>query len=140
MKVAEINMVHFGSTGKIMLWIADCVRSNGEEARTYSPMPYLRHVKTGTVEIESHSYFGSRFENKLHRALYKFTGIIGIFSFFGTRRLIKMLDEYAPDIIHLHNLQNKVCCTFVSIPNQIWLRRHLLRCRFQACIHRVEQW
>ena len=36
MKIVEINTVHVGSTGKIMLQIADEARSQGHEAYTFS--------------------------------------------------------------------------------------------------------
>mgnify|MGYP006934562815 CR=1 FL=1 len=36
MRIAEINMVDYGSTGNIMLQIADCAKERGHEVRTFS--------------------------------------------------------------------------------------------------------
>lgn len=97
MKLVEINAVHYGSTGKIMLHIANWIRENGGESYTFSE---FRNV---TPPV-SHKYFGSTFENLLHRAYSVFTGISGTGSSFGTRQLLRQLNEIKPDILHLHNL------------------------------------
>jgi len=40
MKIAQINMILYGSTGKIMLQIAETARKHGHEVRTYSTIPF----------------------------------------------------------------------------------------------------
>lgn len=106
MRIAEINMMHIGSTGKIMLSIAQSAREAGAEAKTFSPRYYRRDWKEDFPEIPSHSYFGSRTENMLHLRLSQITGYHGCFSQLGTYRLLRELDRYKPDVIHLHNLHN----------------------------------
>lgn len=106
MKIVAINMLHTGSTGKIMLGIAKRARTHGCEVYTFSPNTYYVKKKIIFPEIEGHSYFGYRKENMLHLALSQATGFFECFSFFGTRKLIKQIDEIQPDIIHLHNLHN----------------------------------
>ena len=107
MRIAQINMMHNGSTGKIMLGRAACARAAGHEVRTFSPVYFVRRGKMPKPTIEGHSYFGSREENALHTVLAEVTGFQGCFSYFGTRQLLRMLDEFQPDIIHLHNLHNR---------------------------------
>lgn len=48
--------------------------------------------------------FSSDFETNIHAILTRITGLTGYFSPFATRRLIKFIKEYNPDIIHIHEL------------------------------------
>jgi glycosyltransferase involved in cell wall biosynthesis len=40
----------------------------------------------------------------VHALLARITGLNGFFSFFSTQRLIKYIDKFNPDIIHIHEL------------------------------------
>lgn len=106
MRIASINMIHTGSTGKIMLGIAECAREHNYEVHTFSPNIYYVRQKMDAPFIKDHSYFGFVKENMLHLALSQASGIFECFSWFGTRGLIRRLDQINPDIIHLHNLHN----------------------------------
>ena len=106
MKIAQINMLHKGSTGNIMLSIADTARSRGHQVWTFSPRYYSRWKKEEFPELPGHIYFGSSFENMLHLRLSQLTGLHGFFSWVGTRQLIKELKRIQPDVVHLHNLHN----------------------------------
>lgn len=97
MRVVQINAVARGSTGNIMINIAQTVRENGAEAFTFSaPKKECPPV--------NHRYFGTTSENMLHRIISVFSGISGKASIIGTRQLLRQLDEIKPDILHLHNL------------------------------------
>ena len=104
MRVVEINMVHNGSTGHIMLNIAKILREKGEEAKTFSACCYSKPKKVLPIAPEGHSYFGSYTENAVHTILAQLTGLNGSFSNVGTAKLIKECKKFKPDIIHLHNL------------------------------------
>lgn len=106
MRIAEINMTHNGSTGKIMLGIAEVARKKGHQVWTFSPRYYQKGQNGIWPDIEGHHFFGSISENKLHHHLSKITGFHGYFSIRGTKELLHYLDEIHPDIIHLHNLHN----------------------------------
>lgn len=106
MHIAEINMIHSGSTGKIMFGIAEVARQKGHEVWTFSPRYYQKGQETKWPEIKGHTYFGTVAENKLHLRLSQLTGLHGCFSWLGTKELIRKLDGIQPDIIHLHNLHN----------------------------------
>ena len=112
MRIVEINMTHVGSTGKIMVGIAECARQRGHEVYTFSPREYQRRKKTETPAIYGHEYFGSRFENMLHIIFSEITGFQGCFSVFGTLQLIRKIKRIQPDVIHLHNLHNRT----INIP------------------------
>ena len=97
MKVVEINSGIHGSTGTIMLSIANLVRADGEEAYTFSA-PKSENAPTG------HAFFGSKVENMIHRGMSVLSGISGKGSAIGTRSLLRKIDAIQPDILHLHNM------------------------------------
>lgn len=118
MRIAIVNMLHTGSTGRIMFEIAQCARAAGHEVNTYSPCLYQLGGAATLPAIKHHGYFGSAGENRLHVLLAKATGFHGCFSTFATRQLLKDLDDFRPDVIHLHNLHNwtvDVGCLFAYI-------------------------
>lgn len=105
MKIAGINMVDYGSTGNIMLQIADCAIENGHEVRTFS-----KRWKKQVAKRKYHSYYGTTLENGLHVILSRLIGFQGLFSYFGTKQLVRELEQFKPDIIHLHNLHDSSTC------------------------------
>lgn len=106
MRIAELNMLHVGSTGKIMLSIAEVAREFGNVVLSFSPKFYQRGKKNVFPYILQHDYFGTCFENMLHLRLAQVTGYHGCFSIFGMHALLRKLKAFKPDIIHLHNLHN----------------------------------
>ena len=106
MKIAHINMTHNGSTGRIMLQIADTVRQAGHEAKTYAPMIFSRVKKQPPLMQPGHYTWGTLAESAIHYYAGSFLGINGMLSRSGTKRLLQDLDSFQPDVIHLHNLHN----------------------------------
>lgn len=107
MKVALINVTNYGSTGKIMLQIAQKCREEGIEAYTFS-----RKWKDNPDFIEGHRFFGYFYDNLFHRAVGPVLGMGERLSVLGTKKLVKELEAISPDIIHLHNLHG----WFVNLP------------------------
>jgi len=106
MKIAQINILTNGSTGKIMREIATVARDSGYQARTYSPVPFVRGKKNNLENIPDHFWWGSRLEAMVHYYMGTLFGLNGMFSYFGTLSLIRDLKKFSPDIIHLHNIHN----------------------------------
>lgn len=104
MKIAQINMTHNGSTGKIMFQIAEHARANGHSVKTFSPIVFSRFHVQKFDPIPEHFFWGSRIEAALHYYIGSLSGNNGRLSFHGTKVLLNQLDEFQPDIIHLHNL------------------------------------
>lgn len=104
MRIAEINILPNGSTGKIMLQIADTARKYGHDVKTYSPVRFLRGKKVAPPDISDHFSWGSRFEACFHYYVGTLLGRNGMYSHLGTKQLIDDLKRFSPDIIHLHNL------------------------------------
>lgn len=99
MKIVEINTVHVGSTGKIMIQIANVARQHNHEVHTFS-RAWLARKAIG----ECHHFVGCRFGNIIHRILLPICGRDDQLSYVGTCSLIKKLKKIDPDVIHLHNL------------------------------------
>lgn len=104
MKIVEINMCANGSTGKIMLQIAECVRKTGGVAHTYSTHAFTKKYKKLPPAPTGHKYYGSYFESGIHVAMAYFFGYNGCYSRFATHRLVRELKKIKPDVLHLHNL------------------------------------
>ena len=100
MKILIINSVcGNGSTGRIAADTYHVLKNAGHECRvafgigTSSNMP-----------AEDTYKFNSRFGYYLHNALSRITDRAGFYSPIATRRLLRYIREYDPDVIQLHNL------------------------------------
>lgn len=108
MKIVQINSVcGVGSTGRICAGIAEVARSNGHECiiaygRSNAPEKY----KDISYRIESN------FGVKVHALKSRLFGKTGTYSKRATKRFLKWLDEYKPDILHLHNLHGY----YINVP------------------------
>ena len=85
------------STGKIVYDLYTNIKENGHQAAVC----YGRGEK---IEEPNVFKFGLDWETYLHAALARITGLNGYFSFFSTRRLIRYIKKFQPDIIHIHEL------------------------------------
>lgn len=100
MRVFQLN-TYCGvkSTGRIALDIARLVEADGGECRIGYGVP--------GIAPEAQPYacrVGAPWERKLHGAMRKLLDAEGYGSVLGTRRLIRDMERFDPDIIHLHNL------------------------------------
>lgn len=85
------------STGKI---VYDLYQSICQDGRT-AAICYGRGEK---IKGENIFKFGLDFETYFHAAMARVTGLNGYYSFFSTRRLIKYIEEFKPDLIHINEL------------------------------------
>lgn len=111
MRIVEINMCANGSTGKIMLQIAECARQEGDDVRTYSTHAFSKRYRKLPPAPAGHKYYGSYIESGIHFVCAHFFGFNGSYSWWATKRLIAELKKYQPDVLHLHNLHN-YCINF----------------------------
>lgn len=100
MKILEINEVNFGSTGKIMLQIADLARSEGHEVICAY---YARRKKP---KDPNHIYVDNKISHNIHELFCKYTGYNGCLSLIQTKIFLSKVKKFDPDIIHMHNLHN----------------------------------
>lgn len=99
MRIMQLNTVDVGSTGRIMLQIANAAREYGHKVWTYSIAR-----KESAFPPEGHKYYGSYVSYCVHYVLGKITGCNGMFSLMPTLKLIVEMQRIKPDVIHLHNL------------------------------------
>lgn len=104
MRIVEINAYEDGSTGRIMMHIANYARRLGHHVDTFSTNVFSTSGLKLRPAIEGHSYFSSYFENMIHYIMAQFTDGNGLYSTVATFRLIRRLKKIKPDILQLHNL------------------------------------
>ncbi len=96
MKIALINAVgDAGSTGKLCVDIQNYASQNKNEAIIFCGRG---QKKDGCFP------FAHKWEMKLSSLLSRVFGVQCEYAYFSTKRLIKQLKKFQPDIIHLHNL------------------------------------
>lgn len=97
MKVLIVNTVYkYTSTGQITYWFAEELRKRGHECLV--AVGGGENTGSGCVAIEN------KYESYCHYLLSLWTGYEGRFSPIATRKLLKIIDEYQPDVIQLFNL------------------------------------
>ena len=106
MRILEINTVNFGSTGHIMLRIADLARSEGHEAVCSF---YARRNKPADPDT---IYIGNKISHNLHKKFSRYTGYNGRLSVISTWNFLRKVKKFDPDIIHIHNLHDR----FINVP------------------------
>lgn len=104
MRIVEINAFENGSTGKIMMSIANHARKLGHKVDTFSTIVFSTTGPAPKAANIDHYYFSSYPENMIHYVLAQLTDGNGLFSTFATIRLIRKLEKIKPDILQLHNL------------------------------------
>lgn len=98
MKIAQINTVcGNGSVGRITVDIYHALKKSGHEGKIY----YGRRNAPEDVNAEC---FGTKLDMGAHVLHTFFEGTHGFNSGGQTKKLIKSLKEYDPDLIHLHNI------------------------------------
>lgn len=108
MRVIEINSGNFGSTGNIMLQIAEAARTKGHTVITCCPKSRSNQKK----KVGNQLFIGNRLTRNLHLRLTYLTGFNGCFSFVSTLRYLRKVSKFSPDVIHLHNLHN----CYINLP------------------------
>lgn len=100
MKVLQINSVcGTGSTGRIATDIADLLLEHGHDCR-------IAYGRGAVAEKYQPLVFriGSELDNKIHGIQTRLLDRHGFASKKATRAFLKWVDEYDPDLIHLHNI------------------------------------
>ena len=100
MRVFQLNtFCGVKSTGRIASEIAKLVKLDGGECLIGYGVPEM------TPDAEPFACrVGTPFERKVHAAMRKLLDAEGYGSYFATRKLMKQLKAFQPDLIHLHNI------------------------------------
>lgn len=100
MKIAEINTSNYGSTGKIMLGIADILRERGDKVLICYPAT----KKNLSKKVEGSYIIGNRIGRNLNILISKIFGCDDLLYRRSTKHLVRRLGEFGTQAIHLHNL------------------------------------
>lgn len=109
MRIVQINGGAKGSTGKIMMGIADVARTQGHEVMCASPITSTNRDAGANCGYYRIGTYNSR---RVNVAFARITGYNGCFAWVETYKLLKKIDEFQPDIIHLHNLHD----SYINLP------------------------
>ena len=97
MKVLEINSATYGSTGTIVKDLSFELKKRGHEVL----FAYGRGQKPKSIE----SYkIGTKFSIFIHVVLSRIFDLSGFGSKISTKKFLKQIDKFKPDVVHLHNL------------------------------------
>ncbi|RHO57307.1 glycosyltransferase [Eubacterium sp. AM05-23] len=98
MRVLQIDVnCKSGSTGKIAYDLHTQLIKDGH----ISAVCYGRGEKINEPNIYK---FGYDLETKIHAGLTRMTGLTGCYSYFSTKRLLKFMRAFRPDVVHIHEL------------------------------------
>lgn len=96
MRVLNINgVIHSGSTGAIVDSINCCLKENGVECAVAYGI--------GKKDVDGLK-FCYRYEQAINRRLSMITGYRYGFAPFATERLIRFINQYKPDLVHIHSI------------------------------------
>ncbi len=106
MKIVQINAVcePGSSTGRTVCEWSDYLNQQGIEN--------IVMYGNGKSSRENAYYIGSTFDHKVHALLSRITGKQGYYSYFATRKMLKQLKQFQPDLVHLRNLHGN----YISLP------------------------
>lgn len=105
MRVVEINAVcGSGSTGRICTDIADALKESGDQVKII----YGNQNSTYPESVR----VGSQISLKANALFARISGLNGYFALRETNKIIKIIKEFSPDIVHLHNLH----ANYVNVP------------------------
>ena len=124
-KVLQINMIYKEkSTGRTCLELDNYLNQHGMVSTT----AYGWGSKyEGAYRINTYP------EYYFHNIMSRITGLEGYFSFFSTLRLIRFMNRYKPDIVHLRNIHGH----FLNYPI---LFRYLSKNNVKTIIHVHDCW
>ncbi len=105
MRVLQINIFGNLSTGKIAVDIYRTLISNGDDG-------IIAYARNQIAEGIPHIVIGNKISIYLDGFMTRLTDRAGFFSKKSTIKLIKSIDDYNPDIIHLHNIHGY----YINVP------------------------
>lgn len=120
MRIVQINGGAKGSTGKIMMGIAEVAKAQGHEVMCASPITTTNRDANKDCGYYRIGTFNSR---RINVALARITGFNGCFAWLETYMLLKKIEEFRPDIIHLHNLHD----SYINLPMLFsYIKKHAI--------------
>lgn len=97
MRILQVNIFGNLSTGRIATDLYRTLVANGEEGC----VAFARNMIPDDVP---HIIIGNSTDVKVHGLMTRITDKTGFYSKRATRKFIQRIEEYKPDVIHLHNI------------------------------------
>lgn len=108
MRIVEINTVNRGSTGAIMLGLANYARSKGHDVLVCYPNSRENQLHKAPDDY----LIGNRYTRNIGKVLCKYFKADYYVHLIATIGLILRFRRFNPDIVHIHNLHD----SFINIP------------------------
>lgn len=100
MKILLINVnSHIGSTGKIVYGLYKYLIKNGDQVKLCCRGAFEPHL-----DDKNFVYLDSKFDCYYSAVLSYIVGYEGIFNKMATRKLIRLIESFKPDVVHLFNM------------------------------------
>lgn len=100
MKILQINSVYgIASTGRTCMELTI-------ELEKKDHVHILTACKNASLDPEHTIQIGNKIDYKVHALLSRITGLPSYFSRIATKKLIKHIEHYAPDVVHLRNMHS----------------------------------
>jgi len=100
MNIVEINASNYGSTGTIMLGITERLREMGHQVLVCYPATKRNFAR----KVDGSYIIGNQIGRNFGLYLSKWTGREDLLFRNATRNLLRAIDRFKPDVIHLHNI------------------------------------
>jgi glycosyltransferase involved in cell wall biosynthesis len=104
----EINSTNIGSTGTIMLQLAENACEKGYDICVSYPQSRENAIKHKSKDLT----IGNRISRNLHLRIATLTGASGCLSRISTKLYLRKLNQTKPKLLHLHNLHN----SYINLP------------------------
>lgn len=105
MRILQINaFCGYGSTGRIVMDIVNAINKENKENKAYVIYGFFRNKYQNAIKILPGE---GQFTVKSKILFPRITGINGYSRRWATKKVLKVIDEIKPDIIHLHNIHGE---------------------------------
>ena len=105
MRIMQINAVSaILSTGRTTKELALALQARGHETSVV--------YSEGTLDYSEGYHMDNAIDKKIHALCSRITGLVGYFSYRETKKLLRYVSEWKPDIVRLGNLHGN----FINIP------------------------
>ena len=105
MKILHITTIRSGSTGRTATDLKSFLNQKGNQYK-------IAFSEKDAKALDDDILIGNRFDHLLHAFFSRLFGLQGYFSFFATKRFLRQVNLYKPDIVVLGNLH----ANYINLP------------------------
>ena len=105
MKILHITTIRSGSTGRTATDLKSILIQKGEQYK-------IAFSEQDSRPLDGDILIGNSLDHKVHAFLSRLLGLQGYFSYLATRKFLKQVKHYQPDIVQLGNLH----ANYINLP------------------------